>query len=314
MGRIPTTMDRTRRSVTLGVAVLALVAAACGGSTAGSDDTPATAVAESPSTPAARTATAVATGSGSAAPATLRVLATTSNLFESNRAIRLEVDHDGGPLVRTTSIRLASDLWEPLDAVPRDLDLAAGTHVLVPLPYGPANCATPSDSDLGDVVFATSDGPLQVPLEDYPDGLLSGRHARECAVRAASDAVAITFGTDFEQESARVANGTLVVAPKDGHQVELSALAGNIIFGLTTSRRLPLVVPSDGLALDVRMAANRCDTHALIEAKRKLTHHVEVAVDGADPVVVEVTADGPTGDLFGQLLAGCMGQPESAQG
>lgn len=307
-------MDRTRTPVGLALTVLALVGVACGGSTAGAGSTPATAadVTSSPSAPASVTASPTLPGSEGASSATIRVLATTSNLFESNRAIRLEIDHAGGPPVHTTSIRLLSDLWEPLAPAPRDLDLVAGTHVLVPLPYGAADCSTSPDSPLGNVEFQTSDGAVQVPLEDYPDGLLARRHARECAVRAASDAVTIAFGTDFEQESARVANGTLVVTPTGGHEVELRALAGNIIFGFTTSETLPLVVPSEGLGLHVRMAANRCDAHALIEAKRKLTHHVEVAVDEADPVSVEVTADGATGDLFRQLLAGCMDQEEAS--
>lgn len=94
-------------------------------------------------------------------------------------------------------------------------------------------------------------------------------------------------------------------------RVELVALAGNIVFGLTTATTLPASLDAASVGLPVRMAANRCDRHALVEAKRKYVSTVQVAVDGDEPVTLEVEATDPVLALFQDLLARCMELPES---
>lgn len=293
--------------------LLAVVVAACSGSDAGparvSSSTGASAgPAATPTGPPATTPTSTSTTS-TPAP-TLRATATRSNLFESNRAFRLELDHDAGPAVETVALRLASDLFEPMAPQRRDMELAPGSHVLVPLPYGPAVCDAPAGADLGAVVVTTTAGDLSVPLVSYPDDLVAGLHERECQVAAAAEAVDLAYGSDWEPASPRAVTGTLVVAPDPDHDVEVVALAGNIVFGLTTEVALPTTLADGQVELPVRMAADRCDRHALIEAKRKEVAIVEVAVDGDEPVALEVIAEGPTLAIFQDLLERCSDLPE----
>ena len=53
--------------------------------------------------------------------------------------------------------------------------------------------------------------------------------------------------------------------------------------------------------------AARCDTHALIESKKTFTFTVSLAIDGADPVPLDVVPEGgPSRDVLQQALQGCM--------
>lgn len=242
----------------------------------------------------------------------LTARATASTLFDTQRSFRLELSATG-PEVAVVGLRLDSPWYEPVDPVDRDLRLADGAMRLVPLPYGPAVCTTasppPVGGIVGEVMVDTADGVHRVPLTEHPAGLVAGRHGRECAVAAAREAVELTFGSDWTSVGDRAVTGVVHVRPRAGARVEVVRVGGNIVFTLDALDDLP--VTTDGVALDlpVRVAAARCDTHALIEAKRSFHHVVEVVVDGGEPVVVEVEAVGDERRLFQGLLEACLDAP-----
>lgn len=260
----------------------------------------------SPTSPGPTTTTRPASTPTGAAP--LVLTATRSTLFDTARAFRLEVDGGDAPVV-VRSLRLDSPLFDPVDAVDRDLVVAPQRRVLVPLPYGPADCTAPDDAGIG-VVVGTVDGDVRVALDQHPDDLVTDLHRLECAVAAMVAAVDPRFGSDFTRTESRAAVGELVLSPPaDGVAVDLVGMEGNIIFGLTTDAELPVTVDSDTVTVAVRMAANRCDSHALIEAKRKFFVPLTLVPAGGEPVVVEVEAAGATRDLFQQLLEACLDEP-----
>lgn len=298
--------------------LLVLVAGACSGATTvpqQSTGPVSSAVSSAPSVAASVGAASV--GAASATPTArqgLSATATASTLFDTQRTFRLELVQVGAD-VEITSLQLSSPWYDDVAPVARDLRLTDGGQRLVPLPYGPADCAAasppPAGGPVGEVVVGTTDGELRVPLADHPAGLVAGRHDRECSVAAAGRAVELAFGQQWSPADARAVTGTIRVTPSNGQSVEVVRIEGNIIFTLDARDDLP--VSADGAVTDVpvRVAAARCDTHALIEAKRKFHHLVEVSIDGAEPVVMEVEATGDTRELFQQLLEACLADPES---
>ncbi len=289
------------------VAVLALIGvlAGCGGG-----DTASPTTAPAPSGPAAAADEATGeTATGAAVAGPLGLTATRSTLFDTARTFRLEVTGGDEP-VAITSLRLESPLFRPVPAVDRELVVGTGAHVLVPLAYGESVCDTIGEAALGEVVVGTDRGDLRVPLAEHPEDLVTGLQRRECAVATIRTAVDPRFSDDTQRTGPRAATLELVLtAPPDG-SAELQGIDGNIIFGLTTETPLPLVVDDGTVAVPVRIAANRCDTHALIEAKRKYVLPVTLALDGGEPVVVDVTATGATEQLLQQLLAACLDLPD----
>lgn len=300
-------------------------AASTASSSAPSPSTPSPSTSATTSTPAGPSATTpspvpAATLSPSSAPSSapspsadastgpLAMTATRSTLFDTARAFRLEVD-GGSEAVAVTSLRLDSSLFEPVEAVARDVVVGPGGHVLVPLPYGPSDCRADAGGGLGEVVVGTTSGRLRVPLDEYPGDLVTGLHRRECAVAAVRAAVDPRFA-DFTRTAPRVATGQLLLSPPaDGEPVELLGIEGNILFGATTEATLPQTVATAPVVIPVRMAANRCDTHALIEAKKKFHVPVTVAIGDGQPLVVEVEATGATRRLFQHLLEACLEDP-----
>ncbi len=209
------------------------------------------------------------------------------------------------------SLVLDSPWYEAVEVTPRSFTLTAGP-VLVPLPYGPAVCGDGSPEPgaaVGEVVFQTPVGPRRVALHPHPENLVAQRHRRECAVAAIDEVSDLAFGDDWTPVAPRVVTGELVVSVDGDHAIEVRGVEGNIIFAMEAQQSLPFAVGGGTARLDVRVSAARCDTHALIEAKRKLHFPLSISLDGAEPVVVEVEATGPAGAVFQALLESCLDAP-----
>ncbi len=239
--------------------------------------------------------------------------ATASTLFDTQRTFRLELRHEGPPHA-VTGLVLDSPWYKPVEVTPRDFTLTSGP-VLVPLPYGVADCRHGSPApgaDVGQVVLTTQDGQRRIPLRPHPDNLVAQRHRRECAVAAIAEVADLAFGDAWTPVAPRVVTGDLVVAMAGGASIEVRGVEGNIIFAMEAEQPLPFAVdPGSTGRLAVRASAARCDTHALIEAKRKLHFPLAVSLDGADPVIVEVEATGAAGSVFQALVESCLDETPS---
>lgn len=310
----------TRRGLLLVLAVVTCLAACQPTATSSrptpssSDAAPSSSAAASTPPPTTSPTTSPAGASPTPPPDRATATATTTNLFDTQRSFRLELTAAPDERLETTTIALDSPWYEPVPVQERSLSLSPGAQRLVPLAYGPATCSSGSPDvgdPLGDVVLTTTDGVRRVPLDQRPATLVPGRHARECAVAAVQAGLDLSFGDDWAVTGPRTVTGSLVVTPTasgaaaGGQAATVVAVAGNVVFSMT-SPDLPASIDDAGTDVPVRVSASRCDTHALIEAKRKLVLPVEVALGDAPPVEVEVEADGPAAVVFQGLLEACL--------
>src|ERR671918_756988 len=92
---------------------------------------------------------------------------------------------------------------------------------------------------------------------------------------------------------------------------DLDAVLGNVIFAVAPAESAavaegePWLTITDGQAagpMPITIEAARCDPHALIEYKRTFIFVAVVAVDGGEPVRVDVTAEGGARSALEDLL------------
>ncbi len=236
----------------------------------------------------------------------LSATATRSSLFDSQRTFRLELTNDGGEAVTVTSVQLASPLFAPVPASPRDTQLGPGQRLLLPVPYGESVCPASGPSAL---ILQAGGADARLPLAQDPDGMMEALHEVECqeaAVRAAAD---LTFA-DLVPTGPRSVEGDLVVTGRSDTEVTVDGVRGNIVFGVRVDPGPDLVtVAAEGEVgrVPVELVVDRCDTHALIESKRTFKFPLEVRLDGGPPALVVVEATGPTRDILQGLIEACIG-------
>ena len=272
-------MRRRSAAVAVGVLVVLLVAAC------GSDDPPSV---EAPPSPG------------------LSATATRSSLFDSQRTFRLELTNEGAEAVTVSSVQLASPLFAPVPASPRDTRLAPGRRLLLPVPYGESVCPASGPAELVVEVAGTES---RLALAEDPEGVMGALHEVECAeatVRAAADLVF----ADLVATGPRSVEGDLVVTGRGATEVAVDGIRGNIVFGVRVDPGPDLVtVAAQGEVgrVPVELVVDRCDTHALIESKRTFKFPVEVRLDGGPPALVVVEASGPIRDTLQGLIEACIG-------
>jgi hypothetical protein len=125
------------------------------------------------------------------------------------------------------------------------------------------------------------------------------------------EVVDLALGDEWAPAGERSLSGTFTVTQRDeGVEATVEPLEGNVIFTITTDAGGGgwLAVDDDTPAATgtVTIRAARCDPHALIEYKRTFVFTIRVAVGDADPVLVDVEADGPARTAIEQLLAACL--------
>ncbi len=277
-------MWRSRQRVAL---VLALVlATACG--------TDADEAVEGSTTSTTSTTSITSTTSGDAV---LAVEVERSRLFEQQRSLGVTVRNETDRAVVVDDVRFTAGPYDAVPATDRTVTVPAdGGRVSFPVPFGPARCD--STDDVIEVRFRLdgASATRQAPVSNQ----VRRAHARECATAAVRRAVRIDFAPDWEVVGSRRVQGSLVVDPLDGHDAEVTDVVTSIVFVTEVTDR-----SAAGPSLEV--VAGRCDTHALIESKKTFTFVVSVAVDGAEPVPVEVVpAEGPARTALQQAIEDCL--------
>ena len=131
-------------------------------------------------------------------------------------------------------------------------------------------------------------------------GQVARAHERECAAEAARRAVRIDFADDWEVVAPRRVQGSLEVTPLDGREVEVTDVVTSIVFVTEEVDR-----SAAGPLLEV--VAGRCDTHALIESKKTFAFAVSVAIDGDEPVSLEIVPQaGPARAALQAAIEDCL--------
>lgn len=258
-----------------------------------------------------------AAGCGPAPPAVeattipdLVLTATESTLFNTRRAIRLELTNVGENTLVVDWLQLDSGLFEEVEPTQRTVEIPPKATRLVPLPYGASICDAPVGSGAGMVMVGMGGGRLEFPLADRPVGLLVRRNERECAVAQVRERVALAFGEDWRRLSPRSAAGDLVITLLGGEAgARVESIEGNIVFNVETPPGTPLVTVTPArptATVPVTLSADRCDVHALIESKRTYVYVATVTVGDGQPVPVDVEPSGEARQVAEDLVEACL--------
>lgn len=280
----------------VGVAVLAAVALGCGGDDGSGGD--------------------AGDEDGGGLAARMEGSLQQSTLFTTQHALGLSVSFDGDRELRLATIQLDTPLFEPVEPQPRDARVRAGGRVVtMPLKYGDADCdVRPADAGPAQLVTEVEGEALRLDLAEQPDDLLAGLHAAECEVQAVLDRVDVTLGDAWVRTGDFVYAGELTVAQREpGVTADLATLEGNVIFGVTNpdppGGDEPWATVDDdhpSVTVPITVEAARCDPHVLTEYKRTFVLAARVQVGDAEPVKVDITAEGPAHDALATLLEACL--------
>jgi hypothetical protein len=235
-----------------------------------------------------------------------------STLFETHRALSLLLRSDRDREVHLGTIQLDSPLFQPVDPDDRDARLRPGRTTGVPLPFGTARCTGEADGP-AELVADIDGEEVRVPIDESPSDLLATLHGDECAEAAVDDQVELRLADDWEHTGPRRIEGQLVMSQRDeGVTATLEGMTGNVLFTVATDapddHATWLAIDDDHPSVSGRITIqiSRCDPHALIEFKKPFVLMGFVALGDADPVRVDIEAQGAARQTMGDLMSGCL--------
>ena len=273
----------------------ALVLVACGASGPAASGT----------TPAPTSVTSVA---GPAVPAVPGIAA---------RAVRLRTDAAVGGQVQVrltdtgtapftvTAVAIDSPGFAPLPATAVDTTYRPGQTIDLPTPFGAVDCAAAADPAAARLTVVRDGGvpeELRVPLAD---GTLALIHGEECAVAGVAAVVDIVLTDLTSAPDGQSLTGTVLLSRRTGDDpVEVLALGRSVLLEPEVGRHLPATLRpgDDRLRLPLTVTPASCDPHVLAETKKPFVFPLSVAVDGADPVPVDLPVDDAQKALLQHLV------------
>jgi hypothetical protein len=257
---------------------------------------------------------------GTGDDAGLHVTLKRSTLFETHRSLSLSVRSDRDEDIRVSDLQLVSPLFEAVDPEDRDARVRAGRVIEVPLPFGTADCEGEADGP-AELEAAVDGEAVQVAIDESPSELLATLHRNECAEAAIHDQIELTLEDDWERTGPTTIEGRLDMAQReDGVTASIDQMTGNVLFTVSTddgsgdgdgddADDAPwLTVDDDHPSTTGRITIkiSRCDPHALIEFKRPFVITGFVTVGDAEPVRVDIEAQGDARQTMGDLMSGCL--------
>ena len=252
-------------------------------------------------------------GDGDMAEAAAPLTATLqrSTLFETHRSLRLTVTNVGDRDLEIAAVQLSSPLFEPAAPQVRDVSVAAGNRVAIPLPFGTPQCGDVADEP-SELVARITGQDVHVAIEERPGDLLAELHDVECAANAVVASVDLRLGDTWTRTEPRTIEGEIELAQRrSGATAVLEELRGNVIFRVspTGAAGSPLEVNDDtrSASRPIAITAFRCDPHALIEYKRTFILDAYVALNGGERTRVDIKAQGGARRALEELLSSCIG-------
>jgi hypothetical protein len=232
----------------------------------------------------------------------------TNRLYAVDRGFGLALRNVTDAPIVIRSMRLDSPLFEPMPATRRQVTLAAGRRLVLPLPYGEVRCDDQPGETFPVAVVVASGEELHLDAAEEYDGAVARLHQRECAAADVHERVAISFGDDWRQDGITVSGELRLGQRHAGEPVAIDDAVGNVIFTLVLERAHPVLVVSDdepSAVVPVTISADRCDPHAVAEFKTPFLFLSWVAVGDADPVPVPLELTGAARQALEDLIATC---------
>lgn len=232
----------------------------------------------------------------------------TNRLYAVDRAFGLVLQNVAAEPVVVRSLRLDSPLFALRPPTEREVTLAPGQRLVVPLPYGEARCADEHGPTFP-VALVVADGEvLHLDAVEEYDGAVARLHVRECAAADVLERVDISFGDAWTQDGITVTGELRLAQSHPGEPVAIDDAVGNVIFTLLTAAAHPVVRVTDAepvVSVPVTIRADRCDPHAVAEFKTPFLFLGWVAVGDAPPVPVPLELTGAARTALEQLIATC---------
>jgi hypothetical protein len=231
-----------------------------------------------------------------------------STLFATHRSLRLTVINGGDQELEIGAVQLSSPLFERVPPQTRDVPVPASERVVIPLPFGTAQCDDVTEEP-AELITQLDGDEVHVALDEIPSGVLSDLHDAECAATAVLASVDLHFGDTWERTATRTIEGEVELAQRSsGVTAAVDEVRSNVIFAVSTTG--PAVEVTDerpSAAGQIAITAARCDPHALIEYKRTFIFSAYVEVDGGEPTLVDIEAEGGARRALEELLTSCIG-------
>lgn len=252
-------------------------------------------------------------GEGETADAATPLTATLqrSTLFETHRSLRLTVTNGGDRDLEIAAVQLDSPLFEPAPPQVRDVPVAAGDRVAIPLPFGTPQCGDVAGQP-PELIARIAAKDVRVAIEERPDDLLAELNATECAASAVLASVDLHLGDTWTPTQTRTIEGEIELAQRHaGVAAVLEEVRGNVIFTVsaadTAGSALEISDDAPSASGPIAITASRCDPHALIEYKRTFILSAYVAMNGGERTRVDITAQGGARQALEELLRSCIG-------
>ena len=234
-----------------------------------------------------------------------------STLFETHRSLRLTVINGGSQDLEIAAVQLDSPLFELAPPQVRDVPVAAGDRVAIPLPFGTPQCGDVADEP-PQVIARIAGEDVRVAIEERPDDLLSELRDVECAASAVLASVDLRLGDTWNRTEPRTIEGEIQLAQRtSGATAVLEEVRGNVIFTVSgadaAGSGVEVSDDTPSASGSIAITASRCDPHALIEYKRTFILSAYVALNGGERARVDITAQGGARHALEELLRSCMG-------
>lgn len=232
----------------------------------------------------------------------------TNRLYAVDRAFGLVLQNVGNAPVVVREMQLDSVLFAFRPPSDREVPIAPGQRLVVPLPYGEVRCDDEPGPTFPVALVVGGGEVVHLDAAEEYDGAVARLHARECAAADVLERVTITFGDTWTEDGITVAGELHVEQRHAGAPVAIDDAVGNVIFTLITEQAHPVLRVSDekpSATVPVTISADRCDPHAVAEFKTPFLFLSWIAVGDAGPVPVPLEVTGTARTALEQLIARC---------
>ena len=321
---LPTPSARPRSSATslavvVALAALSLSACASDPPDAGSEGSSGAAVATVPVEPPALRPAAMPSQDTLGLAATLQQY----REDEASNKISIKVANAGDDPVDVRSLRLDWPGMVEAEPTPLTYIVFPRTKVDLRVPLTPTVCSSPPrlvetlpDVGITAVAEVAIDGggvaEVTMPVTD-PEGVLARIYPRECrrqsiewsATLSLDETWADAAGTESDAGTPGTMTGELVVTRGGATApITIEAVHGSVLLNFTIAGPVVLAADATEVRIPVVASNNRCDSHALAEAKKPYLFQVDLVI-GDDPVQYVVT---PGEGTKSALAAGIIGR------
>jgi hypothetical protein len=271
-----------------GLALLALVTAACGAPGDAPDASPTS------SAPPAATAGVPPVPGIQAEVVRLR----TDEAIGGQVQVRITDSGDADFTV--TAVTVESAGFAPLPLKQVTAHFTPGRIIDLPVPYGAPICDADPLPVVPRLTLQRPDGAVEEVRVPAEAEVMERVHAEECAALGVAEVVGIAV-QNLRDDAAGV-NGELTLTRRRGSRpVTVDRVSSSVLVDVVAAK-LPLELPGEEqvASTPIVFTPASCDPHVLAETKQPFVFPLSVAVGKADPVVVDLPLDQPARD---QLLA-----------